>query len=186
MEEEYCVFLRGINVNGIKIKMDALKKAFQRMGFTNVKTILATGNVIVSTQESNSDRKALKLFIEKELDEYFGYDAHVILRSKNDVHGLCTAAQTMIVPEAYHQYCLLCDDRELSSELKRLFDRLPHTLDESLQVTEYDAFWNVPIGFTLNSDFGSKVLGDKKYKNRLTSRNMNTIRKIDQFLFVQA
>jgi len=42
MEEEYCVFLRGINVNGIKIKMDALKKAFQRMGFTNVKTILAT------------------------------------------------------------------------------------------------------------------------------------------------
>ena len=48
MNEKYCVFLRGINVNGIKIKMQDLKAVLTNLGFTDVKTILATGNVILT------------------------------------------------------------------------------------------------------------------------------------------
>src|SRR5699024_5316218 len=46
----YCAFLRGINVGGIKIKMADLKKEFETAGFTDVVTVLATGNVIFSSE----------------------------------------------------------------------------------------------------------------------------------------
>ena len=40
-------FLRGINVGGHKkVPMAALKKAFEAMGFRDVRTVLASGNVI--------------------------------------------------------------------------------------------------------------------------------------------
>ena len=45
----YCAFLRGINVGGTKLKMADLKKEFEAAGFTDVITVLATGNVIFSS-----------------------------------------------------------------------------------------------------------------------------------------
>lgn len=178
MVEKYCVFLRGINVNGISIKMDALKEAFIKMGFTDAKTILATGNVIFTLTERNSCGQKTKPYIEKELSKHFLYDAHIIMRSSKEIQDVIFIAQTMDVREECHNYYLLFDDRELLLELKQLFDSMPHSPQEQLMILECGAFWIVPKGATLSSDFGSKVLGNKKYKSRLTSRNINTIQKI--------
>ena len=41
----YAVFLRGINVGGINIKMAALREALQAAGFQDAGTLLASGNV---------------------------------------------------------------------------------------------------------------------------------------------
>ena len=178
MAETYCVFLRGINVNGIKIKMDALKAAFEGMGFTCVKTVLATGNVIVTTKEGRAGGRELKPLIEKTLSERFGYDAHVFLRSGHEIGAICAFARALAVPEGRHLYLLLCDDHALLPELKRLFDSASQTVNEQLLLSEHGAFWIVPKGSTLASEFGSGVLGNKKYKSGLTSRNINTVEKI--------
>jgi uncharacterized protein (DUF1697 family) len=63
---KYVAFLRGINVGGHSIiKMEELRKAFESLGFRNVKTVLASGNVLFEAlQESTtalSKRIALKL-----------------------------------------------------------------------------------------------------------------------------
>lgn len=43
----YAAFLRAINVGGTGvIKMDELRRQFEKLGFTNVKTVLASGNVL--------------------------------------------------------------------------------------------------------------------------------------------
>lgn len=178
MGEKYCVFLRGVNVNGINIKMNVLKEAFCNMGFQDPKTILATGNVIIYFSECNSYRQKLKSFIEEELSKYFQYDAHVIILSNKEIQEICAAAQTIDVPEGFHNYCLLSDDKELFLELKDLFDAVSHMPSEKLVILECGTFWIVSKGDTLNSHFGSKVLGNKKYKSRLTSRNINTIQKV--------
>lgn len=180
MDNQYCVFLRGINVNGIKITMNELKEAFRQMGFSNVATVLATGNVIILEQENSRDRRGLKLFIEKSLSEHFNYDAHILLRSQEEIAHICSASQSVIVPEEYHNYFILCDDEVTLSELEQFFGAVPHMLREQFLLSEYGAFWVVPKCSTLESDFGAKVLGDKKYKSRLTSRNMNTIEKINK------
>ncbi len=178
MGEKYCVFLRGINVNGINIKMSALKETFCKMGFQDVKTILATGNVIIFLSECNSCRQKLKSFIEEELSKCFHYDAHVIILNNKEIYEICAAAQTIDVPEGFHNYCLLYDDKELSPELKNLFDSVSHMPNEKLVILEAGTFWIVSKGDTLKSYFGSKVLGNKKYKNLLTSRNINTVQKV--------
>ena len=45
----YAVFLRGINVGGINIKMADLKEALKSRPFTGVKTLLASGNVVLAS-----------------------------------------------------------------------------------------------------------------------------------------
>jgi uncharacterized protein (DUF1697 family) len=85
MTKTYCIFLRGINVNGITIKMDALREAFKQMGYADPKTILATGNVIVSVPEDNDQELELTDRIERGLSEHFNYDAHVIVRNDTEI-----------------------------------------------------------------------------------------------------
>ena len=46
---EWVVLLRGINVGGINIKMADLRVALTAAGFTDVRTVLATGNVLLSS-----------------------------------------------------------------------------------------------------------------------------------------
>ena len=49
---KYAAFLRGINVGGHTIiKMGELRKVFESLGFWNVKTVLASGNVLFEAPE---------------------------------------------------------------------------------------------------------------------------------------
>ena len=49
----YAAFLRALNVGGTSvIKMDELRRQFGKLGFTNVKTVLASGNVLFDAKGS--------------------------------------------------------------------------------------------------------------------------------------
>ena len=48
----YVAFLRGINVGKRRLPMGQLKSAFQAMGFAEVSTFIASGNVIFSSKKS--------------------------------------------------------------------------------------------------------------------------------------
>ena len=57
--KRYAAFLRG--VSPMNAKMPALKKAFEAAGFTDVKTILSSGNVVFSSPAASDtalERKA--------------------------------------------------------------------------------------------------------------------------------
>ena len=42
----YAAFLRGVNVGGVNLKMADVSAALSSAGFTAVRTILASGNVV--------------------------------------------------------------------------------------------------------------------------------------------
>lgn len=176
MSEQIGVFLRGVNVNGVKMKMDALKKAFTDMFYPDAKTILATGNVIISV--GSNDAATLKSEIERSLSNYFKYEATVFLRTLEALKSVVSLAGTISVPPDCHLYYIICDDKNVISELGSIFALLPQKQGEAYIPNDHGAFWVVPVGETLGSAFGVKVLGDKKYKRKLTSRNINTIEKI--------
>lgn len=178
MTGQYAVFLRGINVGGITIRMEDLKALFAALGFSGVSTILASGNVIATAPASPPGRSALQALIERELSARFEYEAHVILRDPGEIAALMAAAQSVAVPAETHFYVLLCDDVNLPAELQALYHSMPHLPGEAFQPAGANAFWLVPKGTTLASNFGGKVLGSKRFKARLTSRNLNTIEKI--------
>ena len=78
-----CVaFLRAINVGGHTVKMDHLRTLFEKMGFTDVATFIASGNVMFS---SRSRTPSLEKKIETELEKALGYEVATFVRSMSEV-----------------------------------------------------------------------------------------------------
>ena len=85
----YVAFLRGINLGGRTVKMDTLKESFEQLGFENVKTLIASGNVLFDSKEQ--DLISLKQKIEKKLQATFGFSIDVILRTQEQIQNLIDA-----------------------------------------------------------------------------------------------
>jgi uncharacterized protein (DUF1697 family) len=84
----YVAFLRGINVGGNnKIGMDELRQAFVSWGFANVKTVLASGNVIF---EAKADARLART-IEQNISKSFGINVSAIVRTIDDIRALAKA-----------------------------------------------------------------------------------------------
>ncbi|WP_395052420.1 DUF1697 domain-containing protein [Flavobacterium sp.] len=84
---KHLALLRGINVSGTKmIKMDALKKALESIGFTDVVTYIQSGNVFVNTNEESASK--VGFMIKQEIFKSFGHDVPVVVIGKEDLQ-LC-------------------------------------------------------------------------------------------------
>lgn len=84
---KYVAFLRAINVGGHTVKMDHLRKLFEAMGFSNVETFIASGNVIFDSKSKNS--KALESTIEQSLEVNLGYPVRTFIRSVSELAVVC-------------------------------------------------------------------------------------------------
>ena len=74
----YISILRGINVSGQKlIKMDALRKMYESLGFHNVTTYLQSGNVIFTSNDIELCQLEQRISLQIEKD--FGFDVPVIV-----------------------------------------------------------------------------------------------------------
>ncbi len=72
----YIVLVRGINVGGKnKVSMAGFKTCLEELGYSNVSTYIASGNVIL---ESSKSAKTIKAQIEKVLPEKFKLDDELI------------------------------------------------------------------------------------------------------------
>ena len=72
----YVAFLRGVMPTNAK--MTELKSCFERAGFSNVKTVLASGNVVFDAR--NKSDTALACDIEAAMARYLGRKFYTIVR----------------------------------------------------------------------------------------------------------
>jgi uncharacterized protein (DUF1697 family) len=87
---KYVAFLRGINVGGKRlIKMEDLRRVVESIGLKNVRTFIASGNVLFETSQTNRDALARK--IEKKLLTAFGHDVPVVLQTIDELKDLLRA-----------------------------------------------------------------------------------------------
>src|SRR3954452_23308561 len=85
--KRYVAFLRGMNLGGRRIKNEELRRHFGEMGFEEVATFRASGNMIFSTSSRETEAKLAER-VEAELDERLGYDVPVFLRSIEEVAAI--------------------------------------------------------------------------------------------------
>ena len=72
----FVVLLRGINVGGKnKLAMAALKACLEELGYTNVVTYIASGNVVL---ESKKSARAIEAEIQRVLPKQFKLDSELI------------------------------------------------------------------------------------------------------------
>lgn len=80
---KYVAFLRAINVGGHTVKMDYLRRLFEAMGFSNVETFIASGNVIFDSTSQST--QALERKIEDALQEALGYQVTTFIRTTSEL-----------------------------------------------------------------------------------------------------
>jgi uncharacterized protein (DUF1697 family) len=82
----FIAFLRAINVGGHTVKMDHLRRLFESLGFSNVETFIASGNIVFETTSKNA--QALEKKIEGTLREALGYEVATFLRTDVELAGI--------------------------------------------------------------------------------------------------
>lgn len=80
---KYIAFLRAINVGGHTVKMDALRGMFESLGFSNVETFIASGNVIFET--SSKSPASLEKKISSHLEKVLGYEVATFVRTTQEI-----------------------------------------------------------------------------------------------------
>lgn len=86
LPHRYIALLRGINVGGHhKVPMAGLRKGLAKLGFTNITTVLNSGNVIFETTEADINK--LEQIITEKLEKLFGFPVPTILtKAENILH----------------------------------------------------------------------------------------------------
>ena len=168
----YAVFLRGINVGGINIKMAELREALKSGGFPDARTLLASGNVVLG---STLDAAAVKRECEKCLRDTFGYDAWVVVLDAARVAELVSACPYPDDDKTTHTYITLSSDIGMLDELEAAGAALAGA--EQKRLGPEALAWLAPVGGTLDSPF-SKITAKSKFKASTTTRNLRTLIKV--------
>ncbi len=172
----HVALLRGINVGGHRVKMDRLREMFEELGFDQVATFIASGNVIFSTGSDDAD--ALQTRIEKHLASRLGYDVPTFIRAPAELealtnHPLAQAAEGETPDTSLYVIFL----REpASTELFAAFGSLTSEMDH-FEVSGREVYWHIQ-GKLSESPLFARGL-EKAIGNMLTTtRNMTTLRRL--------
>jgi uncharacterized protein (DUF1697 family) len=171
----YVAFLRGMNLGGRRIRNEELRRHFEEMGFEEVATFRASGNVIFSSAGREAESK-LAQRVEAELDERLGYDVPVFLRSIEEVAAI--AAQEPFDPKRVEkskgklQVSLLMKKPTAAAKKKVL----ALATDEDLLAIEGRELYWLPSGGLLESELDLKAIASLLGTD--TRRTMGTIEQI--------
>lgn len=81
--QRYVAFLRGINLGKRRPPMTQLKALFEELGFRDVATFIASGNVVFASGSNNASKLAIK--IAGHLKKSLGYEVDTFVRSAEEV-----------------------------------------------------------------------------------------------------
>ncbi|UXA16872.1 DUF1697 domain-containing protein [Mycobacterium sp. SMC-4] len=168
----YAAFLRGVNVGGINLKMTDVARALEHAGFGAVKTILASGNVLLDSPLPAADVRATA---EQTLRDEFGYTAWVLVYARDDLAAISAAFPFEREVDGHHSYVTFVSDADVLSALEALAaDPGP---DEKIQPGAGVIYWQVLRAATVGSTMG-KTMGKTRYRSSTTTRNLRTIDKV--------
>ena len=85
----YVALLRAINVGGHTVKMDRLRALFEEIGFRNVETLIASGNVLFDSTARTS--APIEKKIEQHLFKALGYDVATFVRTPAELAAVVAA-----------------------------------------------------------------------------------------------
>jgi uncharacterized protein (DUF1697 family) len=172
----YAAFLRALNVGGNHVvKMTDLAAYFREMSFENVKTLIASGNVLFDAAQD--DIPAMTAHIESTLHEKLGYEVKTCLWSQADVRALAER-------NPFHPH-VANDTLKLYVTFLCAMPPAPVALPITNTDEGYTILADEPRAvFTLSyalpngryADFGKVI--DKAYRVPSTTRNWNTVCKM--------
>ena len=174
----WFAFLRGINLGKRQIRMAALRTCLEAAGFSEVTTVVASGNVRCRAE---GDAAGIKARLEAAIATEFGFAVGVVLRSEAEMEQMLAQHPFgSLDPEADVTRHVLMFDQALPAGLT-LADLPGHTEIVRLDGRDiYIAGYRQPNGrYTEGVEAVLKPLYAQLGKGVLdTMRNWNTIEKM--------
>ena len=160
----FIALLRAINVGGTgKLPMGDLRSLCEKAGFRNVRTYIASGNVVAERDGSEAEAKAA---LEAELGAYTGKPVRVIVRTGAEMSRV--VANNPFPDRAASQTVAIFLD--LTPPLDILKD-VKGQANEELRLGAREIYVHYPDGIG-RSKLRISAAGDG------TARNMNTVAKL--------
>jgi uncharacterized protein (DUF1697 family) len=163
----YAAFLRGINVGGTRIGKDDLCAPFTALGFGDVTTFRASGNVIFEAPREPATKLASR--IEKALADELGFTkATTFIRTAAEMRALAADDPFPREPDQ-KLHVLFCLRKPPASVLKLA------TKTDQLKLGKKELYW-APEGRMVDSDLDLKAV--EKLIGPNTMRTKGTVDQI--------
>lgn len=148
----YVALLRGIMPTNPNMRGEKLRQVFEELGFTNVETVIASGNVVFDS--SSKSMPAIEKKIETALPEKLGFKSTTMVRSHEDITKLVKRNPFKGVKDEKPNYLVVTFFKDRRKELCSVVD--------------------------LHTSSGSNFMAgiEKKYGKEITTRTWKTIGRI--------
>ncbi len=176
----YVAFLRGMNVGGHRLTNEELRAHFVTLGFTEVATFRASGNVVFAGASAPEGEacapEAIRGLIEKGLEARLGYGVPTFIRTDAEVRAIAAtqpfAAERVAGSAGKLQVSLLATapTRELHEQVLSLASE-----EDALAFGERELYW-LPSGGLLESELDVDAID--RLLGPCTRRTKNTIELI--------
>ena len=173
---KYAAFLRAVNVGGRVVKMEALRALFTDMGFSNVQTFIASGNVVFQSPQRSVGR--VEQAIEQRLHEALGYSVTTFVRSLPELAAL--AEHPLVSGDAVEDgaglYVAFVREKPTAEATRKLMALA--TEADAFHVYQHHVLWLVRGRFSDSQLSGPSL--ERALGIPATVRNSTTVRKMAQ------
>ncbi len=172
---QYLAFIRAINVGGHTVKMDQLRRLFEALGFANVETFIASGNVIFASPSKSA--KALEQKIEKYLHESLGYEVATFVRTTAELAEIAqyqSFSATELNDKGNRLYIAFTANPPSAAAKQKLLASATET--DEFHIHDREVYWLCRTQFH-ESKFSGALL-EKILGMPATVRNATTVRKM--------
>ncbi len=170
---QYAAFLLGINLGKRSVKMADLKALMEKLGYENVRTVIASGNVIFDAAKTKPETLAKKL--EEAYEKKFGFKVGVIVRTMGEI-------EAMLKLDPFKRIAMTKDIRRYVTFLAEKPESLtsPKSPDKAyrvLKVSPGGVYSVLDLAQVAKTPDVMKLLS-VSFGKKTTMRNWNTILKI--------
>ena len=171
----YVAFMRALNVGGRIVKMDHLRALFEELGFDDVATYIASGNVAFRSPQA--DTGELESTINAHLEKSLGYVVGTYIRTPAELARIAAhrpfPAEDLDAP-GHTLYIHFLPTEPSPEAVERLMELRTPTDDFAVHGREM--YWLARIKMSETTITGPRLA--KALGMPMTGRNLNTVRKL--------
>ena len=171
----YISILRGINVSGKnKLKMDALKQMYFKIGYTDIQSYIQSGNVIFRTK--TVDSKLLETTISANIFETFGLLVPVLVLTLEELRNALKNNPFVLDSSKNTEFMHITFISEVpdNEKMEKILEQ--NFFPDELNCNGKIIYLYCPTGYgntKLNNSFF-----EKKLKLSATTRNLRTVTQL--------
>jgi uncharacterized protein (DUF1697 family) len=170
----YIALLRGINVGGNKkVPMAQLRELMEGLGYTEVATLLQSGNAVFTCKEKNPAKVGKQL--EAAIVQEFGFEVSVVLRTRDELEAVIKANPLPGAEDAPSQFLVMFLSEAPDPKRFAQLDPAAYLPDE-FRLVGREIYARFPNG--VGRSKLATVLGGTRLGVIPTGRNWSTVTKL--------